>query len=62
MAIISGKDKTETKTNVSQVYLNNAPVPTSVNKAVEYVVINNKVVADPNQINPGVIINAQQTK
>lgn len=57
-----GKDKTEQKSTVTKVYLNNSATPTAVNKSVDYVVINNAVVPDPNQLNPGVVINAQQTK
>jgi hypothetical protein len=52
----SDKDKTEQRTNITKVFLNNSNTPTAVNKAVDYVVIDNAIVADPNQSNPGVII------
>ncbi len=55
----SSADKTETKVT-STVFLNNTSSTES--RPVTYVVINNKVVPDPKELNPGVIINAQQTK
>jgi hypothetical protein len=55
----NGRDKTEQRTTITSVFLNNSATPTAVNKSVDYVVINNAVVPDPNQSNPGVIINKQ---
>lgn len=60
MAKATGKDITETK-QVNIVFLNNSALSTE-SRPVNLVVINDKVVPDPKEINPGVIINAQQTK
>ncbi len=62
MAKKAGKDATETTSTVTPIYLNNSTAPSSISKSVDLVVINNQVVPDPNQVNPGVVINAQQTK
>ena len=47
------KDKQQT---VTQVTYNNAKAPTTVTKVVELVVINNRLVPDDQDINPGVVI------
>jgi len=47
-----------TKVTVTQVYLNNSTVPTTVSRSVDSVVVNNQVVADFRQTNPGVVNSA----
>lgn len=46
------------KVTVTQVYLNNSTVPTTVSRSVDSVVVNNQVVADFRQTNPGVVNSA----
>ncbi len=40
---------------ITQVYLNNGTAPTSVSKTVNLVVVDNKLVPDFRDLNPGVI-------
>ena len=44
--------------SVKSVYLNNSTTPTTVSRTVEAVVVNNQLVPDFRQINPGVINSA----
>lgn len=46
------KEKT---TTVTQVIVNNAKASTTVNKTVELVVVDNQLVPDIRELNPGVI-------
>jgi len=44
--------------SITSVFLNNSTIPTSVTRTVEAVVVNNQLVADFRQYNPGVINSA----
>lgn len=44
-------------TTLTQQFQNNSAQPTAVNKGVIQVVIDGKIVIDPKDINPGVVIN-----
>lgn len=41
--------------SVTSVFLNNSTIPTTVSRTVEAVVVNNQLVPDFRQVNPGVI-------
>ncbi len=46
---------------VSNIYVKNAKVQTSVSKTVEPIVVDGRLVPDDSEINPGVIIRASAT-
>ncbi len=41
-------------TIITKVYLNNSKTPTTVKLATNFVVVDNKLVADPKEVYPGV--------
>ncbi len=47
-----------TTVSITSVFLNNSTIPTAVTRTVEAVVVNNQLVADFRQYNPGVINSA----
>lgn len=43
---------------ITSVYLNNSTTPTTVSRTVEAVIVDNQIVADFRQVNPGVVNSA----